>query len=173
MIEHKILITGTVGAGKTTAIAAVSEITPVSTDVTNTDATVDKEKTTVAFDYGQVTIAEGERLRVYGTPGQERFSFMWKVLAKGALGIIILVDNTRPDPFSDLCIYLENFEQLISEKSCVICLTKIDKSNTARVNEFASFIGQRGLVCPVVAVDIREKEDVLMVLDLLFTQLYV
>lgn len=173
MIEHKILITGTMGAGKTTAIAAVSEIEPISTDVSNSDKSVDKEKTTVAFDYGQVTIGEDERLRIYGTPGQERFSFMWKVLSKGALGVIILVDATRADPFSDLRIYLKNFDALIKEQSCVVCLTKIDKGNLSTVNEFASFVAQEGIICPVVAADIREKQDVLMLLDLLLTQLYV
>lgn len=160
------------GAGKTTAIASVSEIEPMSTDVMNTDNSVDKEKTTVAFDYGEVSLSAEERLRIYGTPGQERFSFMWKVLSKGALGLIILVDDTRKDPFKDLSIYLENFSQLIEETACVVCISKTNKNNVARVNEFARYLASQGVICPVVPADVREKQDVLFVLELLLTQLY-
>jgi len=72
MKEHKIIFTGTMGAGKTTAIAAVSEIPPIVTDVTNNDKSVDKAVTTVGFDYGLLTLENGDRIRLYGTPGQER-----------------------------------------------------------------------------------------------------
>lgn len=171
--EHKILITGTMGAGKTTAIAAVSEVPPISTDVLNTDKSVNKEKTTVAFDYGIVTVSENERLRIYGTPGQQRFSFMWRVLSTGALGVIILVDNTRPAPLEDLSIYLDNFKMLIEERSCVICITKADPDDTDIINQFSAFTATQGVVCPIVTADVRIKEDVLMLLDLLLTQLYV
>lgn len=171
--EYKILITGTMGAGKTTAIAAVSEVPPISTDVVNTDKSVDKERTTVAFDYGIVNINENERLRIYGTPGQERFSFMWKVLAIGALGVIVLVDNTRPDPLKDLSIYLDNFKSLIEERGCVIGISKADPNDTSIVNKFSTFAASQGVICPIVTVDVRVKEDVLMLLDLLLTQLYV
>ena len=69
MTEHKILFTGTMGAGKTTAIAAVSEIPPMRTDVRNTDDSVSKATTTVGLDYGELTLDNGEKLRLYGTPG--------------------------------------------------------------------------------------------------------
>lgn len=170
--EHKILITGTVGAGKTTAIATVSEVPPICTDVLNTDLSVDKERTTVGFDYGTVTISETERLRIYGTPGQHRFSFMWRILSVSALGVIILVDNTRPDPFSDLSIYLESFKALIKERSCVICITKANPDDSI-LDNFSSFAASQGVICPIVMADVRLKKDVLMLLDLLLTQLYV
>ena len=80
MSELKILISGTTGAGKTTAIRAVSEIAPVSTDVRNTDAAVDKALTTAGMDYGELTLDNGEKLYLYGTPVQERFDFMWNIL---------------------------------------------------------------------------------------------
>lgn len=171
--EHKILITGTTGAGKTTAIAAVSEVPPISTDVVSTDQSINKEKTTVAFDYGVFSLGDDEYVRIYGTPGQERFSFMWKILAKGALGVIILVDSMRPDPLADVNIYLENFASLISDRACVICLTKANENDVDAVNKLSSFITQKGIICPVVSADIRKKEDVIMLLDLLLTQLYI
>lgn len=173
MKEHKILITGTTGAGKTTAIAAISEVPPISTDVVSRDQSIDKEKTTVAFDYGVFSLGDDECVRIYGTPGQKRFSFMWKILAKGALGVIILVDNTRPDPLADVDIYLENFESLIKERACVICLTKVNEDDKESINKLSSYISEKGIICPIVSADIRRKEDVVLLLDLLLTQLYI
>ena len=115
MIEHKILFSGTMGAGKTTAIAAVSEIGPLSTDVRNTDESVAKATTTVGLDYGELTLDNGERLRLYGTPGQPRFAFMWDILARGALGLVILIDNSRPDPLADLDVYLDGYASTESD----------------------------------------------------------
>src|SRR5690606_37353134 len=111
--EYKLIFAGSMGAGKTTAIAAISEISPVRTDVENTDrASHQKATTTAAMDYGEVTLAGGDKLRLYGTPGQTRFDFMWKILGKGALGVIILVDNSRPDPLADLREYLQAFHEI-------------------------------------------------------------
>jgi signal recognition particle receptor subunit beta len=103
--EYKILFTGTMGAGKTTAIASISEVPPVVTDVANTDRAIGKPRTTVGLDFGQITLDSGDRLRLFGTPGQSRFDFMWKLLVKNALGLIILTDNSRPDPIGDLDVY--------------------------------------------------------------------
>lgn len=171
MIEYKFIVTGTVGAGKTTLISAISEIPPISTDVKNTDISVDKGLTTVAFDYGQITISETERLRLYGTPGQERFSFMWRVLAQGAMGVIILVDHTRPDPIADLKIYLDNFATLIKATGSVVCICKMDPQKQPLLDDFDDAIAKYGIICPIIEADIRKKEDVLRVLDILLTQL--
>ena len=76
MSQYKIIFTGPVGAGKTTAIAALSDIAPVSTAAKATDMTRDrKEKTTVAMDYGAMRLEDGGTVHLYGTPGQERFDF--------------------------------------------------------------------------------------------------
>lgn len=171
MIEYKFLVTGTVGAGKTTLISAISEIPVISTDVRNNDTTVNKQLTTVAFDYGQVTVSENERLRLYGTPGQERFSFMWKVLAQGAMGIIILVDHTRADPIADLKIYLDNFASLIAKTGSVVCICKMVAEKAPLLDDFDEVIAKYNIICPIIAVDVRKKEQVLQILDLLLTQL--
>ena len=101
MNEYKILFTGTMGAGKTTAIGAVSETPPIVTDVVNNDQSHTKERTTVGLDFGQFTLDSGDRIRMFGTPGQSRFDFLWKILSKNALGMIILTDNSRPDPLGE------------------------------------------------------------------------
>lgn len=171
MKEHKILLTGTMGAGKTTAIRAVSEVEPISTDVTNTDRRVDKEMTTVGFDYGILTLADGDRIRLYGTPGQERFRFMWSVLAKGALGLIVLADNSRPDPLSDLRVYLHGFASELETMPCVIGVGRTESSPTPSLDDYAAAVQAQGLVLPVLAVDVRERDDVVLLIDVLMSQL--
>ena len=171
MIEYKILFTGTVGAGKTTAIQAVSEIPTVCTDVLSSDLTIGKPMTTVALDYGEVSLGQSERLRLYGTPGQARFSFMWKVLANGALGVVILVDHTQPDPLKDLSLYLKHFASLIKETSCVVAISKMDESRPPSLREFIELMHKNHLANPVIAADVRDKKQVLWILDLLLAQM--
>ncbi|SFC05424.1 hypothetical protein SAMN05216344_10816 [Polaromonas sp. OV174] len=171
MSEHKILFTGTMGAGKTTAIAAISEVKPVSTDVHNTDTSVNKAMTTVGLDYGELTLDNGEKLRLYGTPGQQRFDFMWKILSRGALGLVILIDNSRPDPLADLDLYLDGFSELIAQAACVVSVGKTESHPLPDLDAFAQRMEAKGVLCPVLAADVRDKAQVLQLLDLLLVQL--
>ena len=94
--HNKIIFSGTVGAGKSTAIAALSDIPPVATEAVASDETgLIKKTTTVAMDYGVLNLPGGEKVMLYGTPGQERFSFMWEILSEGA--IAFLVSTQRPN----------------------------------------------------------------------------
>jgi signal recognition particle receptor subunit beta len=162
------------GAGKTTAISAVSGIKMVKTEAANTDRVLfNKATTTVGFDYGEVGLDAGHVLRLYGTPGQRRFSFLWKIVAKGAIGVIILVDNSRPDPFDDLGIYLDNFKQFVDIGGVVIGVGRTDSNPQPSIDDYYQFLAQRDLILPVFAVDVRKSEDVLMVLDVLFNMLEV
>jgi signal recognition particle receptor subunit beta len=170
MNEYKILLTGTTGAGKTTAIAALSEIAPVRTDVKNTDSTFAKATTTVGLDYGELTLDNGDKLRLYGTPGQERFGFMWGILAQGALGLVILIDNTRPDPLADLALYIKGFNGLIHEAACVVGVGRMDTHGSPDLGAYAEALYKAGVLCPLVPVDVREPAQVLMLMDLLLTQ---
>lgn len=171
MAEHKILFSGTTGAGKTTAIGQVSEIPPLSTDVRNTDIGLSKEMTTVGMDYGEVTLDNGDKLRLYGTPGQKRFDFMWKILSRGALGLIILIDNRQLNPLADLDMYLDGFAQLIKDTACVVAVGRTETHATPDLEQFAVHMAARGVLCPVLAVDVRDDQQVIQLLELLLLQL--
>ena len=171
MREHKIILTGTMGAGKTTAIAAVSETPPIVTDVVNSDRSVDKAQTTVGFDYGQLTLDNGDRIRLFGTPGQERFRFVWQALSSGALGLIILTDNSRPDPLADLRVYLDGFATELSTLPCVVGVGRLESHPHPDLQAYADALEQAGHVFPVLPVDVRQREDVLLLMDVLLSQL--
>ncbi|MGH3681721.1 MAG: GTP-binding protein [Natronosporangium sp.] len=103
-VAVKILVSGGFGVGKTTMVGSVSEIPPVSTEAFLTQASVrtddiapvpGKGATTVAMDFGRITVDRHVVLYLFGTPGQERFWFMWDQLARGALGAVVLVDVRR------------------------------------------------------------------------------
>lgn len=106
----KIVVTGPFASGKTELIQSISEIDVVSTDRTITrDAERIKNQTTVAMDFGRITIDEELILYLFGTPGQKRFDFMWEILSEGMLGFIVLVDSTRPETFREARRILDTF----------------------------------------------------------------
>lgn len=171
--EIKLVFTGSVGAGKTCAIASISEIDPVSTEVKSTEKDVLKHKqtTTVAMDYGYLTLEHGERLYLYGTPGQRRFDFMCHILTKGALGLIILINNAHEDPLGDLDYYLNLNAAFLLENPAIIGVTHFDVKDTPSIEDYYMALDERGDAWPVVRVDAREKEDVNILLHVLVAAL--
>ncbi|NMC84522.1 MAG: ATP/GTP-binding protein [Anaerolineaceae bacterium] len=106
----KIVVTGPFNSGKTELIRSVSEIDVVSTEKKITaEAEKVKESTTVAMDFGRITVDDDLILFLFGTPGQKRFDFMWEILSEGMLGFIVMVDSTRPETFKEARSILETF----------------------------------------------------------------
>lgn len=110
MQNVKIVVTGPFSAGKTEFIRTVSEIDVVSTERKITaEAEKVKERTTVAMDFGRITVDDDLVLYLFGTPGQKRFDFMWEILSEGMLGFVVMVDSTRPETFREARSILETF----------------------------------------------------------------
>jgi hypothetical protein len=106
----KMVVTGPFSAGKTEFIQSVSEIDVVSTErKISSEIERIKETTTVAMDFGRITVDEEMVLYLFGTPGQKRFDFMWEILSEGMLGFVVIVDSARPETFREARKILETF----------------------------------------------------------------
>ena len=171
MAQHKIIFAGPVGAGKTTAIKSLSDIPVLTTDEEATDMTKNrKPQTTVAMDYGLLKLDGGERVHLYGTPGQERFDFMWDILTEGGLGLVLMLDNTRTNPFQDMSFYVNAFREFIENTQLVIGVTRMDENPLPGLDRYKSYVETLGFRVPVFEVDAREKRDVsLLVQALLYS----
>ncbi len=169
--NYKVLFTGPVGAGKTTAIRTISDSLPLMTDEHATDDTKDrKPNTTVAMDYGVLRLGHDEIVHLYGTPGQDRFDFMWEILRDGALGLLLLVDNNRADPLDDLEHFLDAYEPFIEAAAVAVGITRTDLSPEPRRSAYVDAVTRRGMRCPVLTVDARDPDDVSLLLQsLLFS----
>lgn len=161
------MFTGPMGAGKTTAIRAISDAPPVSTEVANTDqATFAKPTTTVALDYGQLLLEDGTAVSLYGTPGQQRFSFMWEILCRGAIGVVLLLDGSTATARQELQSYAEAFRRIDPNQPFVIGIGRVPPGDCL-LDECARALGSRGIVAPVFGVDVRQREDVLLLIETL------
>jgi len=106
----KMVVTGPFSSGKTEFIRSISEIDVVSTErKISSEAEKIKATTTVAMDFGRITVDDDLVLYLFGTPGQKRFDFMWEILSEGMLGFVVMIDSTRPETFREARSILETF----------------------------------------------------------------
>ena len=159
----KIVVTGPFSAGKTTLIRTISEITVLSTEKDITDHTKSrKAETTVAMDFGRITIDRDLVLYLFGTPGQDRFDFMWEILGEGMLGYILLVDSSREDSMQEAVGILAAFRKM-ARVPFVVALNRsagLDPSDENAVRETLEL----GDEVPVVPCDATDRESVKAVL---------
>jgi signal recognition particle receptor subunit beta len=171
--HNKIIFSGTVGAGKSTAIAALSDIPPVCTEAVASDETAAlKKTTTVAMDYGLLNLPDGEKVMLYGTPGQERFSFMWEILSEGGIGLVLLINNANVDPLKDLENYLAAFKKFIASTAVTIGVTHMDRAPEPGIDAYRKKLAELGHdpLPAVFRADARNREDVAtLVKALLYT----
>ncbi|ALG07260.1 signal recognition particle receptor subunit beta [Kibdelosporangium phytohabitans] len=159
----KIVIAGGFGVGKTTAVASISEIPPLRTEAVMTSAAAEidrtghvpsKTTTTVAMDFGCITIDDDVKLYLFGTPGQDRFGFMWHDLVVGALGALVIVDTRRLDDCYPAVDYFEK-----AGVPFVVAVNKFDGMLNHDLNDVRWALAVSEEV-PLVTFDAREKLSV-------------
>lgn len=155
----KVVVTGPFDAGKTTFIETISEISVISTEREVTDPTrAARGRTTVAMDFGRITLDTDLALYLFGTPGQERFDFMWEILAEGMLGFILMVDAARPASVDEAARVLKFFTE-IAHVPFIVAVNKVDGDPAETLDRVRTRLGVPEGV-RVVPCDAREREDV-------------
>jgi small GTP-binding protein len=169
----KILITGPFAAGKTQFIKTISEIKPLTTErkTTKKDEKKVKNLTTVAMDFGKITIDDEHELYLFGTPGQARFDFMWDILGKGALGIVVLVDSTNPETFHEARKIINYFESRYPVPM-VVGANKQDLPNAWSPDMIKAALNLDTDDIPVVPVTATDKKSVKETLLTLLNEIY-
>lgn len=159
------------GAGKTQAVATLSDIPVVSTEVKNTDLHINtKALTTVGMDYGELVLDGGISVGLFGTPGQERFNFIWPILSQGAIGVIVLIDHSAPDPIADLTHYIDTFSKIYTGR-VVVGISQVDKMPERDFGIYRDWLAANNKNLPIFPVDMRKREDVLLLVDTIIASL--
>jgi small GTP-binding protein len=159
----KIVVTGPFSAGKTTLIRTISEITVLSTEKAVTDGTRSrKTDTTVAMDFGRITIDRDLVLYLFGTPGQDRFDFMWEILGEGMLGYVLLIDASRPESLEESVSILAAFRTM-ARVPYVVALNRADAIDESEETRIRSVLDLEHEV-PVIPCDAMDRESVKSVL---------
>jgi uncharacterized protein len=160
----KIVVTGPVGAGKSTFIRTISEIEVVDTDRAATDETAKlKSKTTVAMDFGRITLGDNMWVHIYGTPGQERFDFMWDMLIQGASGYILLVPAHRPEDMR-AARSIMSFMNQRTDVPMIVGVTHTDSPNAWNIEDIELVLSQSSAVIPVNPNDSQSVAESMLTL---------
>jgi small GTP-binding protein len=165
----KMVVTGPFNSGKTAFIQSVSEIDVVSTErKISSEAERIKETTTVAMDFGRITVDDDLVLYLFGTPGQKRFDFMWEILSEGMLGFVVMVDSARPETFREARGILQTF-RAYAPTPYVVAANKQDIDDAWEVDDLriALNLDSKVKMLPCIATDKDMVKNVL--LELLYS----
>ena len=153
----KLVLVGSVGSGKTTALTTLSETPPILTEANPSDTVAAlKSTTTVAMEYGEVRLGGGSKLQIYGTPGQKRFDFMGQILCARAWGLLILIDNSAGEPLAELKYYIDHYAQMFSDAQIAVGVSHYDAADNPAIEDYENFLAGCGRRCHVGVVDARD-----------------
>lgn len=165
----KMVVTGPFNAGKTEFIQSVSEINVVSTErKISSEVEKVKETTTVAMDFGRITVDQDLVLYLFGTPGQKRFDFMWEILSEGMLGFIVMVDSTRPETFREARSILETF-RAYAPTPYVVAANKQDMADAWELEDIRLALRLNSKVKLLPCVATRKETVKTVLLELLYS----
>lgn len=164
MQAMKIVITGAYAAGKTSFVRAISDEAAFTTEYATTldEEQALKGETTVALDFGTIAISDAAVLYLFGTPGQDRFDFMWEVLSEGCLGYVVLVDSRRPAHLAEASRIIQRFGE-ITDAPFVVAANRQDDPDALPV----SYIRRRLPIpadCPVLPCTTTDRDSLKVVL---------
>ncbi len=165
----KMVITGPFNSGKTAFVRSISEIDVVSTERSiSSEAEKVKETTTVAMDFGRITVDDDLVLYLFGTPGQRRFDFMWEILSEGMLGFVVLVDSSRSETFREAKSILETF-RAYAPTPYVVAANKQDLPDAWTIDDLriALRLEESVKMLPCIANDKESVKNIL--LELLYS----
>lgn len=166
-MECSVLFMGPVGAGKSMAVQTLSDIDVLDTDERATDEVAAyKQNTTVCMDAGVLELGSGDKVRLIGAPGQDRFDFMWDILLEQARAVILLLDHSRASRLQDLDHFMDRLgERLVGRKlPLAVGITHVDLLPELSLGVYRRRLRERvdsfpACVVPVLPVDAREKKD--------------
>lgn len=166
--DYKIIFLGPVGAGKTSAVTALSDIAPTRMDHVAAADRGRQQSTILAMDYGLVHLGGVATIHLYGTQGEPAFDAMDDLVAQGIMGLVLLIDNTRPDPLGDLRFFLEGCLRFMSRADAVVGITRTDLRPYPMMEDYYRELETLGIAStPILEVDARSRKDVSLLVEAL------
>lgn len=169
---QKIVFAGPTGAGKTTAVAALSDIALAHVDdLGDEPGSMGLERHprgTAEMEYGAVNLADGATIRLYATHGRVRGDALGDIAAEGVIGLVLLIDNARPDPLGDMRSFLAGFREFISRTGVAIGITRSDVRPYPTMDDYYRELEALGMSsAPIFEVDARARKDVSLLVEAL------
>ncbi len=173
MAEYSIVFTGPKGAGKTSAINALSEVPVKSAEMDSTDGALGTSKSiSNGLEYGRIQLSDdAERINLYGICGEVGLGKEVGKITECGLGLIMLLDNSRPKPIEDMHFFLREFADLVKQTAMVIGITRMELKHEPKIEDYHRELWTSGVRAPILEVDTRNKRDIVILAKSLIYQL--